>query len=143
MTHRVFPAGITFRMSAIALAFAALTGCQQKVSTSTIAFVSPAKVSEQLAKDPSKHLILDARNPEAFMEGRIPGARRITVPEIDSRTRNPNWERFGSIVVYGENPGSLAAEAVTKRLMTAGYEQVYLLDGGFDAWVASGRPVQR
>lgn len=141
MQHRVAPAVSWLPIVALLL-LAALPGCQKKISTDSIAFITPARVGEQIAKDPDKHLVLDARDPQAFQEGHLPGARRISVPDIDPNKRDPLWERYRSIVVYGENPGSLAAEAVTKRLMSAGYGQVYLMDGGFDAWKSSGRPVQ-
>jgi len=143
MTNRVSPERILPLVSTLAMVLLLPGGCQRKISTDSIDFVTPARMGEQIAKDPSKHLILDARPAEAFMEGRIPGAQRISLPEIDTAKLNPEWERYSSIVVYGDNPGSLAAEAVTKRLMSIGYERVYLLDGGFDAWKAGGRPIQR
>lgn len=45
-----------------------------------------------------------------------------------------------TIVVY-DGPGLFSAPRVWWMLRTMGAETVYLLDGGFDAWKAEGRPV--
>ncbi len=120
-----------------------LPACSTKVSTNSIEPIAPARVGELVGSKPHETLLLDARTPEAFQAGRLPGARRVALPDIDPIKRNPDWERFATIVVYGENPGSLAAEAVTKRLLSVAYERVYLLEGGFAAWQSAGLPVER
>lgn len=84
-------------------------------------------------------LLIDPRSERRFAEAHIPGARNIRLPQVDpARDRDPGIERFRAIVVYGDDPASASARAMTKRLLAAGYRGVRLYAGGIKEWIGRG-----
>lgn len=128
-------------IGAITLAIActaAWLGCTPPVSDKSIGYVRTGDLAKWIEKSPDKYLILDSRGPEEYDAGHIPGAQRMTLPQLDPDNIDPALGRYSAIIVYGENPGSGVARAMTKRLIQARLTEVYLLDGGIAAWRASG-----
>lgn len=86
-------------------------------------------------------LLVDVRSSLAREDGRIPGAVALQgddeVPELE---RHP---RDGVIVVYCACPNDASAVLAARRLLERGYRDVRPLAGGYDAWVAAGRDVER
>jgi membrane protein DedA with SNARE-associated domain/rhodanese-related sulfurtransferase len=89
----------------------------------------------QAGADP---LIVDVRSASAYaLDPRtIPGALRITLPEIAQQLRELSRER--EIVLYCSCPNEASAAQVAKLLMNHGFERVRPLHGGLDAWIAAG-----
>ncbi len=94
-----------------------------------------------------------------FLDGHIPGARFLDISEVADRTHSaphmlPTAEAFGEamealgvgradrIVVYDNSPLRTAARGWF-MFRHFGAEQVAILDGGFQKWVAEGRQVER
>lgn len=128
----------------VALALVALPGCSQNVSDRAILEISPAEVAERLAKSPKAVVAVDARDAQAFAEGRLPGAVRLPLNAMGSDANSaPSAVRGKSlIVVYGEDPGSAGAIALTKRLMSLGIGDVRLMRAGFISWRAQALPIE-
>ncbi len=122
---------------------AGLAACSGKISTSSIETVDASTLAKWIERSPNKYMIIDARRSEALNDGRLPGATTMSIEDVDPQSPDPALRRPSALVVYGTNPGSLRAEAMTKRLMTARVNKVYLLDGGFEAWQSRGLPVER
>lgn len=87
-------------------------------------------------------LLLDVRTAEAFATGHIPGARNIRLPQIDAKEKDPDLDKYKTIIVYDQNRGSASGMAVAKRLLVARYDDVRLFEEGFDAWKRAGLPVE-
>lgn len=88
--------------------------------------------------------IVDPRSPRDFAAGHIPGARNIRL--ADMPTDAPIDRRLDSadaILVYGTNPASIPARAMTKRLLALGYSGVRFMPGGLVEWERAGGPVNR
>ena len=119
-------------------------GCAAAVSDRAILEISPAEVAERLAKSPKGVVAVDARDAEAFAQGRLPGAVRLPLNAIGNDSENaPQAVRGKSlIVVYGEDPGSAGAIALTKRLMSLGVGDVRLMRAGFISWRAQALPIE-
>ena len=95
---------------------------------------------------------------EAFQEAHIPGAQHFDIDAI-ADTKNPlphmvpSAELFSSrvrklglgdgcrIVIYDGNFSCLAAARVWWTFRYFGHDDVALLDGGLNKWMAEGRPV--
>jgi 3-mercaptopyruvate sulfurtransferase SseA len=107
--------------------------------------------------------------PEEFSQGHIPGALHLDTRVLEAA---PTWNRRPdveleaallahgithdtTVVLYGSdsvpgagatqpgrNAGQIAAARAAAILMYAGVEDVRLLDGGFDAWVAAGYEIE-
>lgn len=88
-------------------------------------------------------VLLDVREAEEFAAGHIPGAVHISrgmlefkmssMPEMSSRNLD--------IVLYCKTSGRAALAACA--LQDMGYLRVKSIAGGFDAWVAAGKPVAK
>lgn len=87
-------------------------------------------------------LLLDVRTAEAYAAGHIPGARNIRLPQIDAKEKDPDLDRYNTIIVYDQNRGTASGMAVAKRLLLARYDDVRLFEEGFDAWKRAGLPVE-
>ncbi|RYJ61570.1 rhodanese-like domain-containing protein [Pseudomonas songnenensis] len=85
-------------------------------------------------------VLIDVREPDEFREGHIEGALNIPrgvlefklsgAPELSARDLH--------IVLYCKTSGRAALAAASLQEM--GYLSVKSIAGGFDAWVAAGKP---
>lgn len=88
-------------------------------------------------------LLVDPRHPRDFEAGRIPGARNLRLSEVPPESRvDRSLDRYGTIVVYGNDPASASARAMTKRLLAIGYSSVRWFPGGLEEWKAFGGEVE-
>lgn len=119
-------------------------GCssQRNVSDRDLNVVGVQRVREVLGGGDGV-LLLDARAPELFEAGHLPGAANLTLPEVDpAYGRDPAIERFDMIVVYGEDAASAPARALAKRMMRLKYDDVVFFQGGLRAWREAGLRVE-
>jgi rhodanese-related sulfurtransferase len=90
---------------------------------------------EQIPKEDWPRIqVIDARDPKQFSKGHIPGAINIEWRQVLARRNSIRKE--GMVLLYC-NTGSLSAQAAF-ALRVAGWENVRILQGGFDAWQAQG-----
>jgi rhodanese-related sulfurtransferase len=89
---------------------------------------------------------VDVRDPADYGAGRIPGAVNIPLPDLASiadllaaRAALPQATLF---ILYGQNRPDLVAVNGALDLEDAGYRGVVLYTGGFDDWVAAGKPTE-
>lgn len=127
-------------LSVITIACLAV-GCTQKVDDSTIRRTTIAEVQTLLERQGNRLLLIDSRPQDQVAAGTIPGAVSIRPGDITLTQRDPWLNSFSMLVVFGQNPGSTTGRAVAKRLMTARYSDVRLLEAGLDGWKARGLPV--
>lgn len=102
--------------------------------------ISPDE-AEQAIRDAD--VLLDVREAEEFAAGHIPGALHISrgmlefrmssMPEMSSRDLD--------IVLYCKTSGRAALAACA--LQDMGYSHVRSIAGGFDAWAAAGKSVEK
>lgn len=86
-------------------------------------------------------VLVDVRESDEYQAGHIPGALHVSrgllefkfsgTPELTSRDLK--------LVLYCKTSGRAALAA--QSLQNMGYLHVQSIAGGYDAWVASGRPV--
>jgi len=125
-----------------------LAGCEPNITDKDVQPVSLMDVVgrvNRIEQNPNSKalLLVDPRSSERFAAGHIPGARNIGLAEIPARgPRNPDLAQYSMIVVYGEEPNSPVARAMTKRLIGVGYKPVRMLEGGLAAWKAAGNRVE-
>ena len=102
-------------------------------------------------------VIVDARAPDAYAQGHIPGAVNLPAQSLATRSseeietgpwRDRAIEQLGAlgispshtIVSYDDN-GSYFAARVRWALKHLGHERAVILDGGLSAWTKLGQPV--
>ncbi|MCB5176741.1 3-mercaptopyruvate sulfurtransferase [Microvirga lenta] len=128
-------------------------------------FVSTAWLQEHLndtnlvVVDGSWYLPTQNRDPEAeYLAGHIPGAVRFDIDTVKDRSSSlphmlPSPEEFARIVgamgisedmtvVVYDGAGLFSAARVRWTFRVFGASNVFILDGGFPAWKAEGRPIE-
>lgn len=112
------------------------------------------------AVDASWHMQSAGRDPEAeFVAGHVPGAVRFDLEQVSDPHSTlphmlPTAQRFAEsmrslglddedlIVVYDASGVNLSAPRAWWMFRVFGHERVAVLDGGFGAWTAEGRPIE-
>src|SRR5680860_367993 len=86
-------------------------------------------------------VVLDARSPEAFAGGHIPGALNVGLSNSFSTWAGTVLEDRDNVLLVLEDPDRLWG--ATWQLLRTGYEQpVGWLSGGMQAWRTSGESVE-
>ena len=86
-------------------------------------------------------VLIDVRTPEEFAEGHVPGAENINLFDEDFAQRFAKFDKKETIYVYCRSGNrSTKAQQALKKL---GYTRVVNLKGGFLAWEAAGKPVEK
>jgi rhodanese-related sulfurtransferase len=131
-------------MAGSVLVGSVLVGCE--ISDKDIEYIRAAELRQLTVKaesDASALLLVDPRSPTAFERARIAGAINMELrPDMVERGVDPRLAGYDNIVVYGDNPGSVSARGMTKRLMAVGYDDVRLFAGGLDEWRAMQYPIE-
>jgi rhodanese-related sulfurtransferase len=121
--------------------------CEKNITDRDIRGISASEVRRLIDDSKAKNkpeliLLIDPRTPAQFQAGHIPGARNIQLDEFQSQStrqgRLPAYERFETMVVYGNDPASTVARAMAKRLLANDYKEVYWFTGGAAEWVRTG-----
>ena len=123
-----------------------MTGVKEMVAAAKagIENLRPADVAEELASGDA--LAVDIREPSETTDGIIPGA--VLAPrgmlEFHADPQSPyhldQLDRDRRVILYCA-AGSRSALGV-RALRDLGYRDVAHLEGGFNAWLTEGRPVQ-
>ena len=129
-------------MAAWCVVCVAVTSCSitREPLDSPMATIEPRELAE--VADPTRVLVVDTRTLGQFAQGHVPDATRLHLSEVDLLGEQPMFPGYDMIVVYGQDPGSSAAEAMVKRLLFTHHQDVRLMEGGFDRWEREGLPVE-
>ncbi len=85
-----------------------------------------------------KATVLDVREPGEYREGHLPGAVNIPMGQLTARFGELDRSKPVHVVCASGNRSS----AVTEVLTAAGFDAINVA-GGTNAWVRSGRPVEK
>jgi rhodanese-related sulfurtransferase len=86
-------------------------------------------------------LVVDLRPIAEFEKGHIPGAKNVQVSQFDPENRQLAAARSLPVVLVCK-AGQASGDAA-KRLRKAGFERVFVLDGGIGAWQQAGLPLAK
>ncbi len=104
--------------------------------------ITPRQVVARMTKGEPVQFV-DARGEPSWAEAaeQVSGAVRVRLPTL---TRDATKvSRSCPIVVYGADDAEADAPRVAEQLRILGFTPVRILSGGFAAWRAEHRPVQR
>jgi rhodanese-related sulfurtransferase len=89
-------------------------------------------------------IILDARSPEDYWEGHIPGAKNVPSDEIFEEDADflDEVPLDQEVITYCEGVHCPNAEDMAFLLQERGYEDVKVFLGGWEEWTESGMPVE-
>lgn len=86
-----------------------------------------------------KTLVLDVRSEEEFNTGHLTNAKNIALDQLKNRLAE--LDRYKNQTVITVCAAGVRSASAAATLRKAGFEQVFSLEGGMDAWKAQGLPV--
>jgi len=114
-------------------------------TAATIASISPIQLASIISQKPATQIV-DVRSPEEFSAGHIVGARSIPLDRIEGADA---YEVLCAAGVTPDRPLYLACHAglrarrAAEHLRAQGIAEVFLIEGGTQAWQAGGLPTCR
>ncbi|MCH6199403.1 rhodanese-like domain-containing protein [Aquiflexum sp. LQ15W] len=102
--------------------------------------LSPAEFDIQAYKG-KKAVILDIRTPEEIAEGHIEGATFINWTGGNFEEEVSKLNRKKTYYVYCRS--AKRTIPATEKMMGLGFKKIYMLEGGLNNWVESGKPVTK
>jgi rhodanese-related sulfurtransferase len=101
--------------------------------------IGPAQLTALANRDNA--LVIDLRPLADFEKGHIPGAKNVQMSQFDPENKQLVAARALPVVLVCKTGQSAAGAAA--RLHKAGFERVYVLDGGIGAWQQADLPLVR
>ncbi|WP_140909576.1 rhodanese-like domain-containing protein [Cognatiluteimonas lumbrici] len=101
--------------------------------------VQPAGLTALVNRDNA--LVVDLRPIGDFEKGHIPGSKNVQMSQFDPEAKQLAAAKALPVVLVckaGQTSGDAA-----KRLHKAGFERVYVLDGGIGGWQQAGLPLAK
>jgi len=86
-------------------------------------------------------LVVDVRTPGEFESAHISGAVNIPLDQVDAHLRRIVSDAGGRLILVCQSGGR--AQQAAAKLAGAGLDDVVVLQGGMNAWVAAGGSVER
>lgn len=102
--------------------------------------LSPDEFEIQANKK-KKNVILDIRTPEETAEGYIEGAEFINFLGDDFEEELNNLKKNRTYFVYCRS--ARRTIPATEKMKELGFKKVYMLEGGLNNWVESGKPLKK
>lgn len=88
-------------------------------------------------------VVIDTRGPEAAKKGHIQGAVAIPLDQVVAQRAQFPLDYRAYLIFYSQNTDLDKLAPVTKVVSSWGYKNVFILDGGYAAWVKNKRPIQK
>ncbi len=119
------------------LVLLAFSGCLQQENASTYTDVSPAEAKELIEDNPDL-IVLDVS--PLYDQGHLPGAVNYPAGDGSLDRAIPTLDKNGKYLVYCHSD-SVSIQAA-RKLVDAGFKNVYRLEGNYRAWVDAGYDVE-
>jgi len=92
---------------------------------------------EELLRD-DRTYILDHRDPRSYAEDHLPGALAVSDANVSKLIKSKEYDRPVLVYCYHGN----SSQDLCKFLMQFGFQNVYNLEGGWQAWAAHANQLQ-
>jgi thiosulfate sulfurtransferase len=92
------------------------------------AHISVAEADTLLAEGRAR--LVDIRDPQSFAQAHAEGAFHLTNDTLVSFTNEVDYETPVVVMCYH----GVSSQGAAQYLINQGFEEVYSLDGGFEAW---------
>lgn len=109
---------------------------------STIRTITSEELAREIATGGTVE-IWNALTDDYFTGELIPGSRRVPVDQVGRELARAPLPTDAAIVTYCSGPTCPQSRAAAEKLVTLGYTNVRLFEGGLEEWKASGRQVER
>jgi rhodanese-related sulfurtransferase len=97
----------------------------------------PAELTSLVNRDNA--LVVDLRPIADFEKGHIPGSKNVQMSQFDPENKRLASARSVPVVLVCKT--GMSAGGAAKRLKKAGFERVFVLDGGIGGWQQADLPL--
>jgi rhodanese-related sulfurtransferase len=91
----------------------------------------------------AKAVLVDARLPEEYEQGHIPGAINVPAERMKAEAARLPKDRATPLIFYCRGTGCTLSHAAARAAAELGYGYVMIYQGGFPDWMLRGYPVAR
>ena len=127
-----------YAILALIIALAAVGGCTMETTQSGYTDLSPAEARDFIEQNPDV-IIIDVS--PSYDAGHLPGAVNYYVGDGSLDDAIPGLDKNATYLVYCHVDS--AAILGAQKLVDAGFENVYRLEGNYSAWVDAGYPIEQ
>jgi rhodanese-related sulfurtransferase len=85
--------------------------------------------------------VVDVRSPAEFAAGHLRDAKNIPLADLANRIGELDKAKVKTVILVCQN--GTRTDKAARLLKTAGFEDIYGLEGGMTAWTAAGLPVTK
>jgi rhodanese-related sulfurtransferase len=117
----------------------------ERIVSATVAPRSPRTVVlEEVEQLQGKTLRIDARIPELYAEGHLPGAVSLPYAEVDGLLDSfkARVAKDESMIIYCSGYGCPDSFDLSLLLLAEGYQDVGVFEGGYPQWRDAGKPIE-
>ncbi len=139
--HRLpeFSALHPFLITALVGVILALLVTQYMHLTKGFHDVTPALLTKLLNRDNA--LLIDVSPRGDFEKSHVPGAKHVSMDQLDPEHKDLAKVKNLPVVVCCRS--GVTSQRAAKRLVKAGFDKVYMLSGGVNAWRRADLPLVR
>jgi rhodanese-related sulfurtransferase len=101
---------------------------------------SPLQVTQMINRGKGT-IVVDVRSADEYAGGHLRDAKHIPLADLGNRIGELDKTKVKTVIVVDQS-GNRAAKA-ERQLKTAGFEDIYSLEGGIAAWTAAGLPLTK
>ena len=142
LTNLVHPKGVAIalhRPAAITVSDAELDGMELAPEGPMI--INLGQVEKLISGQNS--LVIDARLPEEYSAGHIPGAINVSLDLIGEQIQKVmDLPRSQKLVTYCDGPPCDKSAVLGQELYSLGFTHVYIYDAGLVDWTTAGKPTE-
>jgi rhodanese-related sulfurtransferase len=85
--------------------------------------------------------VIDVRSADEYAAGHLRDAKNIPLADLANRIGELDKNKVKTVIVVCQT--GARADKATRQLKTAGFEDIYTLEGGVNAWSAAGLPLSK
>jgi len=85
--------------------------------------------------------VIDVRSADEFAAGHLRDAKNMPLPDLAKRIGELDKNKVKTVILVCQS-GARAGKAA-RQLKSAGFEDIYTLEGGVNAWSAAGLPLSK
>jgi len=123
-------------VSALVVSFFVLVFTELRRKAQDVTAVDPSAAVALINNDAT---VIDLRSAESFGRGHIVNARNIPMDELEGRVKKLDNLKSKPLIAVCD--AGMTSNKAIATLKAAGFDSVYNLKGGMNAWSQAGQPV--
>ena len=105
---------------------------------------NPVLTTHKFVNDRLAYLVvIDTRDLASAQRGHIQGAVNIPLKALIAEKNQFPVDRQAYIVLYAQDTGLAGLAPIVKQIASWGYGRTFVLDGGYQGWIAQNGPIQK